>query len=135
MPPILVTTVPVPRARLRKRVPAIVAAGAVALAAITLTAPTAHAIPEGTIPSDCAAANGTYNTGVNHQGNRISRCCYHDINGGPHCDYYLNGTFVTSDLKPPTQNPEPTNLAPVAPRPGGPGGPGGSAVAPVASVR
>jgi hypothetical protein len=115
MPPILATTVPAPRARLRKLVPAIVAAGAIAVAATTLTAPTAHAIPEGTIQSDCASAGGNYNTGVNRQGNRVSRCCYHDINGGPHCDYYLNGVFVVSDLKPPTENPAPTNVAPAAP--------------------
>jgi len=115
MSPILATTVATPGARLRKLVPAVVAAGVVGLAATTLTAPIAHAIPEGTIQSDCAAANGTYNTGVNGQGNRISRCCYHDINGAPHCDYYINGTFVTTYLQPPTQNPEPTNVAPVAP--------------------
>ena len=91
----LATTVPAPRASLRRLVPAIVAAGSLTLAATTVTAPAAHAIPESTIQSECANANGTYNSGVNSQGNRLSRCCYKDINGAGHCDYYVNGEFVT----------------------------------------
>ncbi len=123
MPPILATIVSAARARLRKLVPAIVAAGAVGLAATTLTAPTAHAIPEGTIQSDCAAANGTYTTKVDG-GNRYSSCCYHDINGGPHCDLYLNGDFQGGDIKAPTVKPEPTILAPTNLAPAAPAAPG-----------
>ena len=85
------------RARGHRRTAATIGAPAVALCAMMVGAPVAHAISEATIKSDCAAAGGTYRTSlVGNPPTRWSECCYKDIHGDKYCDYYSNGTYEST---------------------------------------
>ncbi|MDZ4232698.1 MAG: hypothetical protein U1C73_02815, partial [Dietzia sp.] len=68
------------------------AAGAIAAGAVMLTAPAGNAIPESTIKSECAKANGQYHTSV-LDGVRYSACCYVDYYGKKSCDFYEDGIY------------------------------------------
>jgi hypothetical protein len=99
---------------------AVAVAGATVVGAMILTAPVANAIPEKTIKSECAQANGAYSTYVAPDGTRYSWCCYNDIAGGPaQCDAYENGTFTGTDARkappsgPVTGGNPPANNAPI----------------------
>ncbi len=67
---------------------------AAAFVVMILTAPAAQALTEQQIQNECKAANnGTYTTGFDQNGNRISSCCYKDIKGKQYCDMYTNGNY------------------------------------------
>ena len=86
------TSNPTMPARLRRLVPVTIVP--VALSAMILTAPAAEALTEQQIKDECKAANnGTYTTGFNQNGDRISSCCYKDIKGKQYCDMYTNGNY------------------------------------------
>ena len=95
------------------------AAGAIAAAAMMLTAPVGNAIPESTIISECDSAGGTYTTTVGSDGKKYSKCCYRDINDVKHCDNYVDGTYtnttVNNILEQPQSSPPPPPPAEVAP--------------------
>lgn len=95
-------------ARLRRLLPAVAIAGAVAVGALTLGSPAANAIPESTIKSECQNAGGSYVTRV-AGGIRYSSCCYKDINGLEHCDYYKDGVYQYTwpEKAPPTDTTSP----------------------------
>ena len=90
--------------------------GICAAGAMTVGAPLACAIPESTIKSECQQAGGTYGTTV-VDGKRQSWCCYKDIKGIKHCDYYKDGVFDYTDtspreIGPPTETTPPPVLPP-----------------------
>lgn len=94
-----------------------IAAIAIAIGAMTVGAPLALAIPEGTIQSECDEAGGNYTTGVDKAGNRDSNCTYTDNTGNFYQDSYVNGAYTgtvqinaTGPKKP---VPRPTNLTPL----------------------
>jgi len=90
------------------RVAVLVAAGAIAAAAMMLTAPVGNAIPEQQIIDECNDAAGNYTTIVIDLV-RYSTCCYRDIKGFTHCDHYVDGTYETTNntLEPPQPSPPP----------------------------
>jgi hypothetical protein len=101
--------------------------GICATGAMTVGVPVACAIPESTIKKECEQGSGTYGTVV-VDGKRHSWCCYKDINGKKHCDYYLDGAYNFTDdnpsreVGPPTETkrppllpPSPEVVGPVAP--------------------
>jgi hypothetical protein len=104
------------------RIGTVIAAGAMAVGITLLTAPPAGAIPESTIKSECAAANGEYFSQVNPAGQRVSSCCYKDYKGKKYCDMYIDGVYQVVQLPtttPPTrgfQPPEQTNPGSVSQR-------------------
>ena len=78
------------------RLRSILAAAAMTVAALTLSAPAANAgekIPEKTIKSECKEAGGTYSTTVEGS-NRHSSCTYKDIKGNGWVDMYTNGKYL-----------------------------------------
>jgi hypothetical protein len=86
-------------------------------AAMSLTAPFAHALSEQEIQQICGAKGGTYNTGTDQNGHTYSTCCYYDLYG-QHCDQYLDGEYQGTYRQAPPE----TTTAPVPhPRPVGPG--------------
>lgn len=72
----------------------IIAAAAIAVGAMTLTATAANATPisEGTIKSECKSAGGTY-VSTNRGGTRFSACHYKDIKGNKNADFYADGEY------------------------------------------
>lgn len=75
-------------------------AAAVAVGAIIVTAPAAHAerISESTIKKECKAAGGTYSTRVIEGiGERHSSCTYADEDGDRWTDVYTNGEYQGTD--------------------------------------
>jgi hypothetical protein len=103
---------------MRTRLYSLLATGVIAVGATIPTAPTANAIPEKQIQSECAAANGgKYSTGINKiTGQRISTCDWHDGDGNGHTDTYVNGdyqgTYDWGLQAPPSTKPGPPPLAP-----------------------
>ena len=88
---------------------ALLGGGVVAAGLLLLTAPTASAISEQTIKSECEDIGGTYNTAV-VKGHRYSSCDY-TIDGDWKSDTYTDGEYTgTLDRETP---PSPTK-APVA---------------------
>jgi hypothetical protein len=86
---------------------------AAALAAGFLTAPTANALSEAQIKSQCADAGGTYRTVLMRDGHRYSECCYKDNQGNKYCDYYWDGGYWSTGG--PYNNATPPPSAPVLP--------------------
>ena len=79
-----------------------------------------HAIPEGTIKSECRDAGGTYKTvTIPSTGNRYSECTYTDEDGKVYTDVYKNGNYTGTQSVvrggPSTPVPRPTNLPPLPP--------------------
>ena len=107
------------RARARTLLAAVMAAGAIAIgAAITLNAPTAHAIPESTIKSECADANGGTYSSAKDGGDTWSSCVYHDDEGNTYIDTYKNGAYMGTigpDVKGTTKPVRPPHAPPLLP--------------------
>ena len=76
----------------RSRRSSLIAAGVIAVTAMTALAPTANAQTEQQIKAGCDEANGTYST--TQGGVRYSECCYRDWKGRPYCDTYINGSYT-----------------------------------------
>jgi hypothetical protein len=109
-------------ARFRRLVPATVAAPAVALAVMILTAPAAQALTEQEIQALCKNMMGTYSTQTSESGETTSKCCYKSVKGKQVCDIYSNGRYmwtVAANQVPtgPTEQPvqPPPGTAPAAP--------------------
>lgn len=89
---------------LRRLLPAVLFPVAVAVSAMILTAPAAHALTEQQIKSECDAANGTYNTVIDNDGDRVSTCCY-TVSSGSYCNTYVNGDYRGKERVDPVQPP------------------------------
>ena len=90
------------------------------IAGMTALTPVADAQTEQQIKSGCDEAGGTYST-VPNPNSQYSECCYHDSEGKPFCDTYINGsytgTFPGDKRAPPISGPNgppPANNAPIA---------------------
>jgi len=94
---------------------------------MTVAAPAASAMPESQIKSECAQASGAYHTFVNADGTRTSECCYKDIKGNKYCDYYENGSYIST-------GPGRNELPPGSSTPSGPKPPGTVTAPPPAGV-
>jgi hypothetical protein len=79
----------------RSRFCSILAAGALAFGAMTLTTTAANAIPESTIKSQCEDPDlgGTY---THFPESGLSQCCYKE-GGKTVCDFYLDGKWLPRD--------------------------------------
>lgn len=94
-----------------------IAAGTIAIGALTATAPPAYALSEQTIQKECLDAGGTYSSGVDKNGDRQSSCLYTDSSGDVYMDNYTNGAYTGTNGplvrgRPTTPVPRPTNLPP-----------------------
>jgi hypothetical protein len=92
----------------------LMAAGVIALGAMSATPPIANAAPqtEAQIKQGCKEAGGSYATSTSN-GHRYSACAYNDINGDPYTDTYTDGTYTgtTEEVKgTPTSKPAPPPL-------------------------
>jgi hypothetical protein len=100
------------------RLSSLIAAGAIAVAAMTALAPTANAQTEQQIKAGCDEANGTYQGQAYRDGNFYSSCCYHDYKGVQYCDFYTNGNYtqtVGPDRQTVPRGPVTGSTPPVAP--------------------
>ena len=83
-----------------RRAGTVVAAGAISLGGLALTAPGASAEPvkpikESTIRSECKAAGGSYQTKT-VEGTRFSACHYKDNEGNGYSDFYVDGGYYST---------------------------------------
>lgn len=89
----------------------LIGAAAMAAAAILMTAPTANAISEQDIKSECEDIGGTYNSSV-VKGHRYSSCDY-TIDGDLKIDTYTDGEYTGTLDKPASVPPvKPSATAP-----------------------
>jgi hypothetical protein len=84
----------------QSRLGSLIAAGAIAVGAMTALAPAANADKpqtEGQIKAECGQANGNYySSGVMPDGHTYSACCYNDYKGKRWCDSYQDGGYTTT---------------------------------------
>ncbi len=93
------------------------AAGAVAVAALLVTAPVATAQSEQQIKSNCANIGGWYDT-FTAGGVRYSACCFRDLNGTTHCEFFEDGAFKGQEYWPREATPDPLPIRkPLGPAP------------------
>jgi hypothetical protein len=105
---------------LRSRFCSIVAAGALAFGAITLTTTAANAVPKQTeaeIKAGCKSAGGTY---AHDSASGISSCIYKDINGTQYVDHYVDGVWIPRDDETGPQDSKPLPPAGVSQVPSAP---------------
>jgi hypothetical protein len=104
----------------QSRLSSLVAAGVIAVGAMTALAPAADAQTEQQIKAGCDEANGTYySTGVTMNGHTYSVCCYNDYKGKRWCDSYQDGGYTLTQpaigKKLPPLGPGPGSTPPIAP--------------------
>jgi hypothetical protein len=104
----------------QSRLSSLVAAGVIAVGAMTALAPAAYAQTEQQIKAGCDEANGTYNsTGVTMNGHTYSVCCYNDYKGKRWCDSYQDGAYTMTQpaigKKLPPLGPGAGSTPPIAP--------------------
>jgi hypothetical protein len=111
-----------PLRRITTAAKVILAAGAIALGAMSLTPAMANADTnkprtEKDIKSDCASANGLYGSLVMENGDRHSECSYTDAGGYVYVDSYTNGTFTGTQgpYKPNTTHTPPPRATAILP--------------------
>jgi hypothetical protein len=105
------------------RLGSLVAAGVIAVGALTALAPAAIADApqsDGQIAANCKDAGGTFYHDVSLNGTRFATCCYKDAEGKYGCDSYVNGVYIGTSAEkkgPPVSGPAapPGDNPPVAP--------------------